>query len=87
MQAHALTLAEMAGLVSFNTAFAATGGQVAMTARHDGTVALVAPAAANDNNSVRLIEDKPAKAVAVCKVAMDPGQMFAATNREFLPWA
>ncbi len=88
MQATALSLASYAGLVSFNTAFALAGGRIAMTASHDGSVALVTPAApANDNRPLRLVRRKPAKTAPVRKVAMDAERMFAAANREFLPWS
>lgn len=88
MQATALSLATMAGMVSFNAAFGATGGKVAMITRPDGKIEFSAPApAANDNAAVKLVASRAAKADPVRKVAMDPEQMFSATNREFLPWS
>ncbi len=93
MQATALSLASTAGLVSFNTAFALSGGRIAMTTGHDGSVTLVTPATvpapANDNVPFRLVRKlrKARHPEPVRKVAMDPERMFAATNREFLPWS
>lgn len=88
MQATALSLATMAGMVSFNAAYGATGGKVAMVTRPDGSVDFNTPVqAANDNDAVKLVASKPAKAAPIRKVAMDADQMFTATNRAFLPWS